>query len=331
MKTIHHTLKRLMLGLVCATAFSLTATTGIAQANSFPTRTLRIIVPFPAGGGTDIIARTLAERLSNDLGQSVIVENKPGGGTIIGSQEVARSKADGYTLLLTSSAHAINTALMPELPYSTDTSFSSIAMVGSEPAVLIAPVTRPYHSVKEVIASSHAQKGGLTFGSSGTGTAVHLAGELFKTMTKADLLHVPYRGGAPAITDLVGGQLDLAFATIASVGDHIRHGRAQAIGVTSAERSPLFPEIPTLAEGGVQGYDSEVWYAVFAPANTPANIVETLNSSFNKALNDPIVQERFAPLGLQLRPMSPEQLTDYVKQEEARWIDVVKEANISHN
>ena len=299
-----------------------------ALARDYPQRTIRIVVPFPAGGGTDHIARTLAERLGSRFEHSVIVDNKPGGGTIIGSQDVVRSPADGHTLLLTSSAHAINTALVPDLPYDTQTSFSSTALIAREPIVLVAHADRPYSSVSEVLEFAKKNSGGLTYGSSGNGTAVHLAGELFKSMTGANLLHIPYRGGAPAAVDLLGGQIDLAFATFSTVGEHIRSGRVKAIGVTSKERSALFPDVPTIAESGVPGYVADIWYATFVPAGTPDDVIETLNAEINASLQDEALRERFDVLGLITQPGTPRELSDYVLQEEERWTKVVESAGI---
>ena len=300
-----------------------------AAAQSFPSRPLRIIAPFTAGGGTDLVARTLAESMSRELGQPVIVENKPGGGTVIGSDMVAKAPGDGYTLLLTTSAHAINTSLVKNLPYSTDKSFTDIALVGRGPNMLVTRADSPYKSVKDVIDAARANPGKLTYGSSGNGTSVHLAGELFKMMARVDLTHVPYRGAGPAYTDLLGGQIDLVFATAAGVGKFVESGKMRALGVTSAARSPSWPKVPTIAESGLPGYEADVWYAVFAGAGTPPDVVARLNTAVRHATESPVFRTRVESEGLVAAVGTPQELTRYVRAEEARWRKVVVEGKVT--
>ena len=300
-----------------------------ASAQVFPSHALRIVVPFPAGGGTDLVARTLAEGMSRDLGQPVIVENKPGGGTVIGSDAVAKAPADGYTLLLTTSAHAINTSLVKNLPYSTEKSFANVALVGRGPNMLVTRIDSPYKTIKDVLDAARANPGKLHYGSSGNGTAVHLAGELFKMMTGANITHVPYRGAGPAYTDLLGGHVDLVFATAAGAGKFIESGKMRAIAVTSAARSPSWPQVPTIAESGLPGYEADVWYAVFASGGTPGGVIVRLNTAVRRATESPLFKTRVEGEGLVTAVGTPEELTGYVHAEEIRWRKVVIEGKVA--
>jgi tripartite-type tricarboxylate transporter receptor subunit TctC len=303
--------------------------TSTAQAQTYPSRPIRLVIPFSAGGGTDLIGRTLAEGMARELGQAVIVENKGGGGTVIGSDYVAKSNPDGYTLLLTSSAHAINTSLVPKLPYSTEKSFVSVALVGNAPNMLVTRSDKPYKTLQDVIAQARANPGKLNYGSSGNGTSVHLAAELFKNMAKVDLTHVPYRGAGPALTDLMGGQIDFVMATAASAGKLVESGRLRSIAVTSAKRSPVWAEIPTFAESGVPGYVAEVWYALFAPAGTSPEVVARLNAATRKAVQSDTFRKRVESEGLVSTVGTPEELAAYVRAEEARWRKVVQDGRIT--
>jgi tripartite-type tricarboxylate transporter receptor subunit TctC len=300
-----------------------------AHAQAFPSHALRIVVPFPAGGGTDLVARTLAEGMSKDLGQPVIVENKPGGGTVIGSDAVAKAPGDGYTLLLTTSAHAINTSLVKNLPYSTDKSFANVALIGRGPNMLVTRIDSPYKTVKDVLDAARANPGKLSYGSSGNGTAVHLAGELFKMMAGVNITHVPYRGAGPAYTDLLGGHVDLVFATAAGAGKFVESGKMRAIAVTSAARSPSWPQVPTIAESGLAGYEADVWYAIFASGGTPQEVVARLNNAVRRATESPVYRTRVESEGLVTAVGTPEELTRYVHAEEARWRKVVIEGKVA--
>lgn len=243
---------------------TLAAVSGVAASPSFaayPDQTVRIIVPFAPGGGTDLIARSIGTGMSQALGQSVIVDNKPGAGTIIGTDAVAKSPADGYTLLIATFAHAVNPSLQPKLPYATDKAFAPVILVGRSPNILVVRPDSPYKSVSDLVAAAKAAPGKLNFASQGNGTSAHLAGELFKNLAKVNLTHVPYRGAGPAITDLLGGQVDVMFATAAAVTPFIQNGKLRAIGVTTAQRSPAHPNVPTIAESGVPGYAAEAGMA----------------------------------------------------------------------
>ncbi len=300
-----------------------------AGAETFPSHALRIVAPFTAGGGTDLVARTLAEGMSKDLGQPIIVDNRPGGGTVIGSDAVAKAPGDGYTLLLTTSAHAINTSLVKTLPYSTEKSFADVALIGRGPNMLVTRADSKYKTVQDVINAARAEPGKLSYGSSGNGTAVHLAGELFKMMTKVNITHVPYRGAGPAYTDLLGGHIDFVFATAAGVGKFVESGKMRALAVTSAARSPSWPQVPTMAEAGLAGYEADVWYAVFASGGTPPEVVARLNLAVKRATEAPIFRSRVESEGLVTAVGTPEELTRYVRSEEARWRKVVAEGRIT--
>ena len=300
-----------------------------AGAETFPSHALRIVAPFTAGGGTDLVARTLAEGMSKDLGQPIIVDNRPGGGTVIGSDAVAKAPGDGYTLLLTTSAHAINTSLVKTLPYSTEKSFADVALIGRGPNMLVTRADSKYKTVQDVINAARAEPGKLSYGSSGNGTAVHLAGELFKMMTKTNITHVPYRGAGPAYTDLLGGHIDFVFATAAGVGKFVESGKMRALAVTSAARSPSWPQVPTMAEAGLAGYEADVWYAVFASGGTPPEVVARLNLAVKRATEAPIFRSRVESEGLVTAVGTPEELTRYVRSEEARWRKVVAEGRIT--
>jgi len=299
-----------------------------AQAQTYPTKALRLVVPFPPGGGTDIIARTLGDRMAADLGQPVIIDNRPGAGTMIGDDNVAKSAPDGYSLLIATFAHAVNPSLQAKVPFNTEKDFAPVALVGRSPNVLVVNPNKPFKSVADVLVFAKANPGKLTFGSFGNGTSAHLAGELFKNLAKVDMVHVPYKGSAPALTDLLGGQIDMMFTTVASVTQYIKSNRLRALGVTSAQRSAAYPNLPTIAEAGVPGYAAESWYGIYVPAGTPAIIIARLNQSVHAAVKTEAFKSRIEEEGLMVSSGTPEELAKYAQAEEVRWAKVVKEANI---
>jgi tripartite-type tricarboxylate transporter receptor subunit TctC len=301
--------------------------TGEAEA-LYPERTVRIVVPFAPGGGTDVVARTLAHEMAKDLGVSVIIENKPGAGTIIGTQAVAASASDGYTLLMGTFSHAVNSSLSANLPYDPHTDFAAVALIARSFNLVVVNPKSPIQTIADLIAAAKANPDKLSYGTFGVGTSAHLAGELFKDLAKVNLTAVPYKGAAPAITDLIGGQIQVMFTTVASAASLVESGQLRAIAVTSAERSPAFPQLPTVAEAGVPGYAAESWYGLFAPARTPADIIARLNKSAALAVQSEAFKRLGANEGLVMITRPPEELDRYVRGEEERWRSVIQDAGI---
>jgi len=294
----------------------------------YPERPVRIVVPFAPGGGTDVVARTLAQEMSRDLGVSVVIENKPGAGTIIGTQAVAVSAPDGYTLLMGTFSHAVNSSLNPNLPYDPHRDFAPVAMIARSFNFVVVNPKSPIRSIADLIAAAKANPDKVSYGTFGVGTSAHLAGELFMEMARINLAAVPYKGAAPAITDLIGGQIEVMFTTVASAASLVESGQLRAIAVTSAERSPAFPQLPTVAEAGVPGYTAESWYGLFAPAGTPADIVNRLNQSAALAVQSEAFKKLGANEGLVMIARPPEELDRYVRGEEERWRRVIQDAGI---
>jgi tripartite-type tricarboxylate transporter receptor subunit TctC len=294
----------------------------------YPERTVRIVVPFAPGGGTDVIARTLAQDMALDLGVSVIIENKPGAGTIVGTQAVAVSTADGYTLLMGTFSHAVNSSLSAKLPYDPHRDFAAVALIARSFNIVVVNPKSSFHTIADLIAAAKADPDKLSYGTFGVGTSAHLAGELFKDMARVNLTAVPYKGAAPAITDLIGGQIDVMFTTVASAASLVEGGQLRAIAVTSAERSPAFPQIPTVAEAGVPGYAAESWYGLFAPAGTPADVIDRLNKSAALAVQSEAFRKLGVNEGLVTVALPPEALDRYVRGEEERWRRVIQDAGI---
>ena len=302
----------------------------LAQSNSAE-RPIRIIVPFSPGGGTDTIARTLGAAMSQDLGQTVIVENKPGAGTVIGTDTVAKSAPDGTTILIATFAHAVNPSLRSKMPFDTEKAFDPVVLIGRSPNILVVPASSPYKNIKELVAAAKADPGKLTFASQGVGTSAHLAGELFNNLAGVNMTHVPYKGAGPALNDLLGGQVNMMFATATAAAPLIESGKVRALGVTTPERSPVRPEVPSIAEAGVPGYAAESWYGFFVPAGTPAEIVNKLNAATAKAAQSETFRKRVEGEGLVITTGTPKELADYVNAEQKRWAAVVKAAKIEPN
>jgi tripartite-type tricarboxylate transporter receptor subunit TctC len=306
-------------------AFAATVLIGFMPAHAaYPDKAIKIVVPFSPGGGADLIARTLSSELAKDLGQPVIVENKPGGGTVIGSDLVAKSPPDGYTLLLSSIAHSVNPALAEKLPYSTEKDFAPVAMLVRSPNVLVVRADSPYKSVKDIIDAAKAKPGKLTYASPGNGTSSHLAGALFEDLAKVRLQHIAYKGSAPALTDLLGGQTDILFGTSGSVGPFVDSGKLRALAVTSAVRSTAYPNAPTMVEAGVPGYVSEGWYGLHAPAGTPPAVIDRLNAAARKASATEFFKSKLVHEGMVVQIGAPAEYESYVRAEIARWSRLVK-------
>jgi tripartite-type tricarboxylate transporter receptor subunit TctC len=294
----------------------------------YPDRIVRIVVPFAPGGGTDVVARTLAQEMTRDLGVTVVIENKPGAGTIIGTQAVAASEADGYTLLMGTFANAVNPSLNAKLPYDPHKDFAPVALVARSFNIVVVNPKSPIKSIADLIAAAKADPDKLSYGTFGIGTSAHLAGELFKSLAKVDLTTVNYKGAAPAITDLIGGQIQVMFTTVASAAALIEAGQLRALAVTSAERSPAFPDLPTVAETGVAGYAAESWYGLFAPARTPADVIARLNASAANAVQSEAFKKLGVNEGLVMVARPPQEFDRYVRGEEERWRKVIEDAGI---
>jgi tripartite-type tricarboxylate transporter receptor subunit TctC len=314
--------------LACALLAAATAAT-LAEAQTFPSRPLRLSAPFPAGGGVDIVARLLAQKLTASLGQQVVVDNRPGATGIIGTQLAASAPDDGYTMLMGNAAtHGINPSLFRKLPYDPVKDFDPVTLVGRVPEMLVVNPALPAHSVKELIALARAQPGKLTFGSAGNGSPPHMAGVLFTTMAKINLVHVPYKGSSPALNDLIGGQINLYFSNILSAVPHVRSGRLRALGVTGAKRSVVAPDVPTIAEAALPGYEAYNWYGLLVPKGTPPSIVRLLHERVVDALNDPDIRDRLTKSGAEVIGDTPQQFARFISSEIAKYAQVVKAAGL---
>ncbi len=297
-------------------------------ADTYPAAPVRIIVPFQAGGLTDILARSIALHASKHLGQPFVVENKAGASGNIGADLVAKSKPDGYTLLMGSiGTNAVNVHLFSRMPYDTLKDFSPIGLVASGTLMLVTNPSVPVMDMKSLLAYAHAHPGKLSYASGGAGASQHLAGELLKTMAKVNLMHVPYKGVVQGVTDVVAGQVDMTF-DLATVAPHIRAGKLRPIAVANGQRSAAFPDVPTIAEAGVPGYEASAWYGLFAPAGTPPGVIAKLNAEIVGALNDPALRQRLETLGAEPAGSSPEELARFVRAEYDKWGRVVREAGI---
>lgn len=302
----------------------------VAQAQAaFPERPVTLVVPFAAGGSTDVVARVIAEKMSADLGQQVIVQNVAGAGGSLGAGNVARAEPDGYTILMgTVATHALNPLILKSKPYDAEADFTPVSLLVLVPNVLVVNPELPANSVEELLALLKAEPDKWSYASSGNGTPLHLSGELFKSMAGVTMEHIPYKGSGPALNDVLGNQVSIMFDNLPSSSAHIKAGTLKALAVTTAERAPSFPDIPTMAEAGLPGYETYTWNALFAPKDTPKDVVDRLNAAAVKAMADPGVAERMKEFSATIVASSPEELATHVKAEVAKWTPVVKDANV---
>lgn len=324
--------RRKMLGLAGASAalagLGSTSSSWAQGAGDYPRQPIKMIVPYPPGGGTDVIARILQQRVSQSLGQQVIIENRGGAGGSIGSLAVAKSPNDGYTILFTLSSHTINPAIIPRLGFDSIADFEPIVMAASLPQLLAATPSFAPNTVAEVVAAARRAPGSLSFASVGNGSPGHLAGELMMLRTGTQMNHVPYRGGGPAVTDVMAGQVPLLWVSIPAAAQFVKQGKLKALAVSTVKRSAAFPEVPTMQEAGISDFEVDSWYAAFAPAKTPAPIIERLNRAFNEALNSADVKEKLLAQGSEAVGGAPSVLARVVAQEIPKWAKLVKDANI---
>ena len=314
----------LLAGLTLAAAGALPT---VVLAQNYPVKPVTIVVPFAPGGTTDILARIVGQGLQTELGQPFVVDNRAGAGGNIGASLAAKAAGDGYTLFMgTVGTHAINQALYKKMPFDPVKDFAPISRVATVPNLLVAHPSQPYKTVKELIAYAKANPGKVTFGSPGSGASPHVSGELFKSLTGTDMLHVPYKGSAPAMTDLLGGQIAIMFDNMPSAIQHVRSGKLRPIAVTTAKRSPELPDIPTIAEAGVPGYEAMSWFGLFAPAATPKPVLDRLNAALVKVLNQPDVKKKIAEQGGDVVAETPAQFAAFIKSETAKWGKVVKDS-----
>jgi len=305
-------------------AVLLAAVATSAFAQGYPSKPAKVIVPYPPGGPTDIVARVVSQKLSDQMGQQFIVENRPGAGGNIGAEAVAKGPADGYTLLVATTAHAINPSLFKSLGYNLMKDFAPVSQLTSGPLVIVAHLSLPAKNVQELIALGKAKPGTLNYASSGNGQSTHLSAELFATMSGIKMNHIPYKGSAPALTDVMGGQASLMFDTMLSAMPHVKNGKLKAIAVTSAARSPAAPDVPTVAESGLPGYEAIAWNGLLVPAGTPTDVVAKLNAELKKALDAPEVKDRFSAQGFGAAWNTREAFAKFIQSELDKWAKVVK-------
>jgi tripartite-type tricarboxylate transporter receptor subunit TctC len=312
-----------------ALAAAICAAAGAASAqSSFPSKAVRILVPYPAGGGVDVLTRTLGDVVSKQWGQSVVVENRPGAGGVIASQAVATSPPDGYTLIMVASGHATNPYLYSKIPYDTFKDFTAISLLASSPNILLVRADSPFKTVADVIAAAKAKPGSLSFAHAGTGTSTHLAGELLKNLAKIDLNAIPYKGGAPAINDLLGGQIPLSFNNGPESVGQLQAGTLRALAVTTADRAPFLPNVPSMSEA-VPGYDTGVWWGLLGPGGMPPEVLAKLSRDFVAALNTDAVKERLTKLGALPIGSSPQQFDAKIRADYEKWGPIIKAAGMT--
>jgi tripartite-type tricarboxylate transporter receptor subunit TctC len=295
-------------------------------AQSYPARPVKIVVPFGVGGSADVFGRVLAAKLGDAMGQSFVIENRPGGGAVIGTDAVAKSPTDGYTLLIMSNTHTVNETLIPKKPYDLLNDLAPISGINSQDLLLVIPASVPANNLREFIALAKAQPGKLNYASSGPGTPYHMAGELFKSMAGVNIVHVPHKGSDQARTAVLGGQVEMMFDAISTIVSHVNAGKLKALGTSGKTRSSVTPNIPTVSEAGVPGYESTIWLGLMAPAATPKPILERLSTEVNKVINAPDIKDNWTKQGAQPMGMKPDEFGAFVKADIAKWAKVVKSA-----
>jgi tripartite-type tricarboxylate transporter receptor subunit TctC len=301
---------------------------GASAQSSFPSKAVRVLVPYPAGGGVDVLTRTLGDVVSKQWGQSIVVENRPGAGGVIASQAVATSPPDGYTLIMVASGHATNPYLYSKIPYDTFKDFTAISLLASSPNILLVRADSPFKTVADVIAAAKAKPGSLSFAHAGTGTSTHLAGELLKNLAKIDLNAIPYKGGAPSINDLLGGQIPLSFNNGPESVGQLQAGTLRALAVTTADRAPFLPNVPSMSEA-VPGYDTGVWWGLLGPGGMPPEVLAKLSRDFVAALNTDAVKERLTKLGALPIGSSPQQFDAKIHADYEKWGPIIKAAGMT--
>jgi tripartite-type tricarboxylate transporter receptor subunit TctC len=319
---------RARFAVIAAAVLAVASSARAAPPADYPTRPITLVVPYPPGGGNDVIARLVAARMSQNLGQPIVIENRAGAGSTIGTRDVARSAGNGYTLLIATSSLAINPSLYPDADYDPQNDFAPIGLIATSANLMLVRPGLPAHSIAELIALAKATPGKLNFASTGTGTSTHLAAALFATMAGVALTAIPYKGVAPAVTDLLGEHVDLMFCPTASVVGLVHEGKLRALAVTSVKRSALFPQLPTVAEAGLAGYAAELHYGIVAPAGTPRPIVQKLNAALNAALANAEVKNRLAVDGAEVLPGTPEAYAADIAAEQAKWSAVIKKTGV---
>ncbi|HCL86063.1 MAG TPA: MFS transporter [Comamonadaceae bacterium] len=315
--------RTIFLGIAAALHASL-ATPALANEPNWPTKPVKLVVGYAAGGATDVIARLVANRMGTELGQTMVVDNRSGANSNVGAEVVARAPADGYTLYVFTIANTINASLYSKLGYDPVKDFEPIGMIAKIPNLMVVNPSLPAHSVQEYIKYAKESKDGVTFASSGSGSSIHLSGEMFKMKTGLNMLHIPYRGSAPAVSDLLGGQVQSMFDNSPSAMPHVKAGKLRALAITSKERSPLLPDVPTVAESGFPGFEVQSWFGLSAPAGTPPAVVKRLNTALNAALNAPDVKQRLVDLVATATPGTPDDMRKFVASELKNWNEVVK-------
>ncbi|MDR2330282.1 MAG: tripartite tricarboxylate transporter substrate binding protein [Comamonas sp.] len=325
MNTIRFNARRTVLQAIAAASLGAAVLPAAFAAEAFPNKPITMVVPFVAGGTTDILARIVGQSLGEELGQPVIIDNRAGAGGNIGGQFAARAPADGYTIFMgTVGTHAINEWLYKKMPFSPNKDFVPLTRVANVPNLLVANPAQPFKNVKELISYAQAHPGQVNFGSSGSGSSIHLSGELFKMMAKVDMIHIPYKGSAPAVTDLLGNQIAIMFDNMPSAIQHVRSGKLRPLAVTTAKRSPELPDVPTVAEAGVPGYEATSWFGLFAPTKTPADVQAKLHAAIIKVLQKPDVIKKIGDQGGEVVTESQAEFGKFIAAENEKWKQVVK-------